>query len=109
MLGVTFGNVVLGGAAGVVAIWLGWLICLELGEGDSIHPAENMTVNMKRNTLPPRTLGSVPGLIPCRQQSNARLRDIRVSPGSTVVWLSPNPPRSSKQPIAPVISVTDPK
>lgn len=98
------GTVVIGaGKADGVAPWLGVeLVCLGFEEGDSIHPAKNMTANMKRNTLPPRTLGSVPGLMPCRQQRRAKLRETNASPGK------PIPPRSRRQPTPPAVSAIEP-
>jgi hypothetical protein len=82
LLGVRIGGVVFREAVGAVAPWLEpWLAGLEFEAGDLIHPEKKKAANIKRNTLPPRTLASVVGLMPCLQQSRAKLRDINVSPG----------------------------
>jgi len=78
-------------------------------DGDSFHTARAIAANMKRKTLPPRTLGSVLGLMPCLQESRARLRNTRASPKKAVFSLPASPPSNKRQPTPPATSATEPK
>src|ERR1700693_1599714 len=49
------------------------------GGGSNKEP-KVIAANMKRNTLPPRTFGSVLGRIPCLQQSRPKVRNMRARP-----------------------------
>jgi len=78
-------------------------------DGDSTHAARNIAAKIKRNTLPPRTLASVLGLIPCLQERRARLRSMRASPRYAVLSLPEIPPMNNREPIPPTTKTTDAK
>ena len=70
--------------------------------------AKNIAANMKRKMLPPRTLGSVPGLMPCLQQSNPRARHTRATPSEEVLSLREAPARNKIQPRIPAAGTMTP-
>ena len=95
--------------ADAIVGWLGFgIACLELAGNDSIHPEKHMAVNRKRKTLPPRTLGSVPGLMPCLQERRAKARSTKVSPGKAYLGSVMIPTRRRMQPSPPVTGTAVP-
>jgi hypothetical protein len=68
------------------------------------HPTKEIAANIKRKTLPPRNAASVPGLLPCLQQSRAKARNMRESPSDAVLSEVAIPTNNKIQPSAPAAS-----